>query len=468
MVKKGIGLLLLAAGLAFGYNCENRVFSYTNSLKAENRTTIDQFLSTLVTGKCGINIVYKDDIAWKICQMKMPYVKIKEMTLPEILDLLLGKRGLFYKIEGNTLEISYYKTKTFKLDWIAMKRSGSNSVATSSSAGGSGSTSTTEGASVSSEFDSDIWSKIKSDIAVLLKNSSYNPLSGTSPTVIVDPTAGLITVTGTKRQLEAVERYVKELVRRLTKEVLIDVKILSVRLVKQHEVGINWRTLQIHSSGSTSLAGGLKAIVGSNSIFKSGSTFSEEGLINFLATFGDVNSISNPKIVTLNNQKAIVTVGQTIYYKYASSTTTTGTTGNTQVSYTVGSKFVGVILDITPQISDDGTIILNVYPRISSLINNSDATNPNLDRPPATTDKTLSTIVRLKDGQTLVMGGLIFKTKDFTHNGVPVLKEIPLLKYLFGYKKDYSEKEELVFIITPHIINLNTKKTLRDLGFGGL
>ncbi|MEO1942023.1 MAG: secretin N-terminal domain-containing protein, partial [Campylobacterales bacterium] len=352
------------------------------------------------------------------------------------------------------------------------QRSGSNKVATASTAGGGSSTggsiSTTEGATVSSEFKSDLWAEIKSDIETLLKNSGVNPFTTIPTAVITDPIAGLITVTGTKRQLDAVDKYIKELVKRLTREVLVDVKILSVRLTKQHETGINWQTLQLTSSGTVPLAQGLKAITGSNSVFKTNSYFTEKGLINFLASFGDVNSISNPKIVTLNNQKAIVTVGQTLYYKYASSTTTTGTTGTTEVTYTVGSKFVGVILDITPQISDDGTIILNVYPRISALINSADATNPNLDRPPATTDKTLSTIVRLKDGQTLVMGGLILNTKDFTHNGIPVLKEIPILKYLFSYEKDYSEKEELVFIITPHIINLNTKKTLRDLGFGGL
>jgi general secretion pathway protein D len=133
----------------------------------------------------------------------------------------------------------------------------------------------------------------------------------------------------------------------------------------------------------------------------------------------------------------------------------------------VGSKFVGVILDITPQISDDGTIILNVYPRISSFVNPEDVYNNTLDRPPNTSDKTISTVVRLKDGQTLVMGGLILNDKSFTRNGVPILKEIPILNFFFSYKEKISNKKELVFIITPHIIKLNEKKTLRDLGFGG-
>ncbi|MRJ07232.1 MAG: type II protein secretion system D protein [Epsilonproteobacteria bacterium] len=475
-MKRVVVALLLIVGVVWG-SCSNRLFSYTNSLNPENRTTIREFLAYLATGKCGINVVYTDTQAEKKVDQKMPFVKIKDMTLRQILDLILAKRGLFYTLNGNTLEVSYYKTKTYKLDWIAMSRQGSNMVSTSSNSGGggetggtggnaptSGGTSTLEGSTVKSQFKSDLWSKIKKDVTALLRNNSPDPLNAKTPEVVIDKTAGLVTVTGTKRQLDAVDRYIKTLVKRLTKEVLIDVKILSVNLSESHQTGINWSTLQISSSGSTSLA--LRNVFGSNSIFKSGSKFTEEALLNFLAKYGNVNSISNPKIVTLNNQKAIVTVGDTVYYKYPNKSTTTDN-GTTQVSYVVGSKFVGVILDITPQISDDGTIILNVYPRISSFVNPEDVYNNTLDRPPNTSDKTISTVVRLKDGQTLVMGGLILNDKSFTRNGVPILKEIPILNFFFSYKEKISNKKELVFIITPHIIKLNEKKTLRDLGFGG-
>jgi general secretion pathway protein D len=464
-------LLILGLVVAlWGNNCKGRLFSYTNSLNPKDRTTINEFLSYLATGKCGINIIYEDDIAKAKANEKMPFVKIKDMTLRQILNLIVNGAGLFYTLQGDTLKISYYKTKTYKLDWIAVSRKGSNKVTTSSTSGAEnkegGGISTNEGSSVSSTYSSDIWAKIKKDIVTIMKNNSPNPLSNKVPDVVVDKTSGLITVTGTKKQLDAVDRYIKELVKRLTKEVLIDVKILSVQLSKSNSLGVNWSQFQIQNTGSTSLYGGIKYIAGSKSIFVTGSTFSTQGLLNFLAQYGTVSSISNPKVVTLNNQKAIVTVGDTIYYKYASKTST-DQNGNVQTEYTIGSKFVGVILDITPQIADDGTIILSVYPRISSFLDPQQATDTTLDRPPNTSDKTLSTVVRLKDGQTLVMGGLITRDDTFTVNGIPVLKEIPIINFFFSSKEKLSNKQELVFIITPHIIHLNEKKTLRDLGFGG-
>jgi general secretion pathway protein D len=88
--------------------------------------------------------------------------------------------------------------------------------------------------------------------------------------------------------------------------------------------------------------------------------------------------------------------------------------------------------------------------------------------PPDTKDNTMLSVVKLKDNQTLVLGGLITNDKNFKFNGVPVLKEIPLVKFLFSSKEEVTSRKELVFVITPHIINLNKKKTLRDLGFGGL
>ena len=85
--------------------------------------------------------------------------------------------------------------------------------------------------------------------------------------------------------------------------------------------------------------------------------------------------------------------------------------------------------------------------------------------PPDTKDNTLMSVVRLKDNDTLVLGGLITNDKSLIVNGVPILKEIPLIKYLFSSKEEITSKKELVFVITPRIIDLNKKRTLKDYGF---
>ena len=288
-----------------------------------------------------------------------------------------------------------------------------------------------------------------------------NGLNTFSP--IINKDAGLVVVTGTMKQLRAVDSYVSNLMNNLQKEVLIDVHIYSVELSASHQTGINWAQLALSiDKQNVPLRG--KYIGGSLSVFNS-ATFSINGLLNFLSTNGNVNSISNPKIMTLNDQKAIISVGSTIYYKYASSVVSNPNTPPA-TQYTIGSKFVGIVLDITPQISDSGNIVLSIQPTISAFRNLTQLTNTNRNMPPDTKDNTMLSIVRLKNNQTLVLGGLITTDRQLEVNGVPILKEIPLIKYLFSSKSRITSKKELVFVITPHIINLHKQTTLRDLGFG--
>jgi general secretion pathway protein D len=285
-----------------------------------------------------------------------------------------------------------------------------------------------------------------------LKNTSnedYKP-------PVIDRTVGLVTVTGNKKQIEAIDRYISTLINRLTKEVLIDVKIYSVELSKSHSTGINWTKFNL-ALNRTNVPVGTNAFTMAR--------LNLQGLLNFLAQNGNVNSISNPKIVTLNNQKAVISVGDTIYYKYASKVATDNN-GNPVRQYTIDSKFVGVVLDITPQISENGNIILSISPTITSFKDQNQLKNLNRDMPPDTKNNTMLSIVKLKNNETLILGGLIANDKSLQINGIPVLKEIPLIKYLFSSKEEITTKKELVFVITPHIIDFSKKKTLRDLGFG--
>ena len=437
-------LLLILISLSLVANCENKIFSYSNSLNINERMSIKEFLNLLLTQNCNINIVYEDLKSKEYVTKKMPFVRIKNYTIKEILDLILGK-NLFYTLKGNILEISYYKTKNYKLDFISSNRTGeSNLDATNSK--------------VKNEYTFDFWDKVEKNIENILKN-----ISNEYKSPIIDKTVGVVTITGTKKQINAVDKYIKTLMDRLTKEVLIDVKIYSVELSKSHQTGIKWDKLQI-SLQDSSVPLRAYNIFGSSAIFKQAS-FDVGGLLNFLAKNGNVNAISNPKIVTLNNQKAIISVGDTIYYKYASSVTT-DQSGNPVTQYTIENKFVGVVLDITPQISDNGEIILSINPRISAFKDLNQLKNKNRDMPPDTKDNTMFSVVKLKNNDTLVLGGLITNDKSLKINGVPILKEIPLIKYIFSSKEEITNKKELVFVITPHIINFKNKKTLKDLGFG--
>ena len=459
MIKKFVIFCALIVGL-FASNCDTKLFSYSNSIDKNQHLKIDSFLNLLVTQKCGINIVYKDEIARKILQEKMPYVRIKNYTLRQILDLILTQKGVFYTLKNNVLELSYFKTKSFKINFISSNREGeSNLDATDSK--------------VKNTYNFDFWNKIEDQITNLvnsnfLLDSNYDLIKNagiTSFKPIIDRNTGVIMVTGTMKQLNAVQNYINNLMHNLTKQVLIDVHIYSVELSSSHKTGIDWSQLSI-SLNRTNVPLRATYLGGSQSVFNS-AVFNISGLLDFLSKNGNVNSISNPKIMTLNNQKAIISVGDTIYYKYASKVVT-DQNGNPQTEYTVESKFVGVVLDITPQISDNGDIILSIEPRLSKFRDPTQISATNRGMPPDTTDNTMLSVVKLKNNQTLVLGGLITDDKTLKVNGVPVLKEIPLIKYLFSSREKITTKKELVFVITPHIIDNKHKKTLRDLGFGKL
>jgi len=457
MIKRIIAIIVIISGL-YASNCDTKLFSYSNSIDKQQHLTINSFLHYLATQKCGINIVYKDDVAKQILKEKMPYIRVKNYTLRQILDLILTQKGVFYTLKNNVLELSYFKTKSFKINFISSSRTGeSNLDATDSK--------------VKNTYNFNFWSKIEKQVTNLTEsNFMLDPnydlikkLGITSFKPIIDRNTGIIMVTGTMKQLKAVGHYIENLMHNLTKQVLIDVHIYSVELSSSHKTGIDWSQLSL-SLNRTNVPLRGRYLGGSEAVFNS-AVFNISGLLNFLSQNGNVNSISNPKIMTLNNQKAIISVGDTIYYKYASKVVT-DQNGNPNTEYTVESKFVGVVLDITPQISDNGDIILSIEPRLSKFRDPTQITSTNRGMPPDTTDNTMLSVVKLKNNQTLVLGGLITDDKTLKVNGVPVLKEIPLIKYLFSSKEKVTTKKELVFVITPHIIDAKHKKTLRDLGFG--
>jgi general secretion pathway protein D len=369
---------------------------------------------------------------------------------------LISSNNLFYQIKGDNLEISYVKTKTFNIDYIPSTRVGTATFKASSS-GETGDTN-----SVDSKYEFNFWDTLSINLNEIL--NTVDTYQAKAP--LIDKNAGLVTITATKRQLDRIQKYINKLNERLHKQIIIDVKIYSVDLSTSNQTGINWGDLNfgIGAPGApVTTPVNLKNIVGSQSIF-SNAVFSVSGLLNFLATQGNVNSISNPKIATINNQKAIISVGDTINYRYPTKVVI-DQNGNPQTEYAVESKFVGILLDITPEISENNVIILRINPTISAFRDVTQLTNPNRQLAPDTTDNKLSTVVRIKDGQTLILGGLITNRNVFNDNGVPVLREIPIIKYLFSSKSSISNKRELVFVVTPHIVDLNKKRTIQDLGF---
>jgi general secretion pathway protein D len=493
------GVLFLMLSLpAKANSCESQLFTAT----LNSALTIADVIENLAD-ECGLTLIVKDSEAKKRLSENLYYVKLNNASLDEFLDIILTENDISYLLEDSRLKISYLNTQTFKLHYIAGDRKGTsnahvtiaNSGKASSGGGGSsdgdsGGTGSKTGVSIESSDDFQFWSKIEKEIHDLLNRPED---AYTAPTPIINPEAGMITVTGTAKQLERISYYIDDLTKQLKSQVLIDVKILSVTFDDSYSTGIDWEQLysfqnmalasasmiQTNISELSSLTDGGDLSIGdvssasgsdpkhSGAIITRGSV-KINNIVKFLKTQGDVKSISNPKILTLNNQPALISVGNELFYKIQSTSLLQGSAGggSQQTGETIDSVFAGILLDITPEISESGSITLKINPSISDTLNTvSRDGSGSRNIPPDLSRKQISSVVTLKDGEHVILGGLISSKTGTKISKVPLLGDIPLLEHLFKREIKIENVDELVLIITPHIIKDNDELSLEDLGY---
>lgn len=299
--------------------------------------------------------------------------------------------------------------------------------------------------------------------------------SGDGQSVIVNKIAGLVTVTGTVKQLDRVRKYIKNLEDQIQNQVMIDVNILTVTHNNSNTVGVDWNQfwnfgnliVPAYSSGSDDNSGiGIGSAGGTKiNIFSSGVQLTR--IVEFLHAYGQVRSVSNPKVLTLSNQPALISVGSILRYAQSSvfqNSSSGGTTQNTSTSFP--SVFSGVLLDVTPSVQGE-YIMLKINPSITQTKDlNTENKATALSEPPNLSSNQLSSLVRAKDGDKVVLGGLISKSVSNNTSRVPILGYIPLLKYLFSYDGTSEQTTEMIIIITPHIIrNADSNPSLQDLGY---
>jgi general secretion pathway protein D len=500
----GLGLLVALTSPLSANRCESQLFTTT----LNSALTAGDVVENLAD-ECGLTLIVRDQEAKKKLSEKLYYVSLNNASLNEFLDTVLVENDISYDLEDSKLRISYLNTKTFNLHYISGDRTGKSNahvtIAANSSKGGStsgqagglggGNSSSGEngsktGVSIESSDEFRFWSKIEKEIHTLMNRpeDAYK-----APAPIVNPEAGMITVTGTAKQLDRVSMYITGLSKQLKSQVLIDVKILSVTFDDSYTTGVDWSQLysfqnmaiasasmlqnNISSIASETTGGSLSigdVTSAPNSEPKNSGAIITRGsvqindVVKFLKTQGDVKSISNPKILTLNNQPALISVGNELFYKIQSTSTMQGSSGaGSQYSgETIDSVFAGILLDITPEISDDGTITLKINPSISDTIDTVNRDNSGARNiPPDLSRKQISSVVTLQDGEHVILGGLISSKTGMKVSKVPLLGDLPLLEYLFKHEVKVNNVDELVLIITPHIITRNKELSLETLGY---
>ncbi len=287
--------------------------------------------------------------------------------------------------------------------------------------------------------------------------------SGAVGTVTVDERNNQLVILALPGRKAEVERLLRQL-DKPTKEVLIEARVLQIVFKPQMDYGIDWnldfrdspykilRRISFNniflnednlSSSSNLLNTYAKIAVGNFDVNQF------DAAIRALKQVSDTKILSNPKILVTNNEEAKIHVGDTIPYIIS---TTSGTGDNAITSEDVRFTDVGLKLNVTPTINDDGYVTMSLKPEISTVVGKISSQGGGIPQ----VNKTLvETNVMVKDGMTIVLGGLRKENKVRTRKGFPILMDIPLLGRLFSASSESIEATEIVIFITPHIVTGN-------------
>jgi MSHA biogenesis protein MshL len=451
-------------------------------------------------------------------------LNLKNVTVFEALDTVRELYGYEFRLQGKRIfiEPNTMKSRVFQINYLASRRQGSSdlrvtgrSVVTS---GGSTSTGTTapipagtgtpsaagrsnDTSRVSMVTDSDFWGDLQRALGTIVGSADGR-------SVVINPSSGVLVIRALPGELRSVEKYLKATQLIAERQVMLEAKIIDVTLAEDFQSGVNWAAFgsgrnshsgvgvvapgttlspaRLGASGSTattsilgpvasplvSATPGINALTGitASSIGKGliGLAFQTSNfaaLINFLESQGAVSVLSSPRIASINNQKAVLKVGTDELFITNITTSTTTTAAGSVVTPTLTTQpfFSGISLDVTPQIDDEGNIILHVHPAVSTVAEKEkivDLGALGIYKLPLASSSINETdsIVRVQDSNIVAIGGLMRQEQSSDRSGLPGASSIPFL----GQRGTALKKRELVILIKPTIIH-DDKTWVQDL-----
>jgi len=412
-------------------------------------------------------------------------VDVTDLSLAQTLDNLLDPIGLGWWRDGTVVHVSRQVTHNYIVDYPRLTRTGSSS--SSGSAGGSS-------GSVSSSDSMNFWGELEKEIKDIMKmpfggkdapiekithtdrltkveTSTEKPLVLLDGTLIINKSTGMVQVTTSPKSLRQIDLYMKHLMSRMNKQVYIEVKIMEVTLRNDNAFGIDWsRVLPVRNENvvgfttatAVGAAGSLSALAPTGTLtlnpFQGQAILHDVvAAISALEAQGDVKVISQPRIRTLNNQPAIIKTGTERTYFSSKTTITKGVNGaadTREVSDEAKSAIDGLMLTVVPQIGANNVIALDVTPSMTKIMGESVAKS-GLSSAPITETNQMTTLVRVNDGETAVIGGMIIEEESESARQVPGVGDVPGAGWLFKSKYNNRIRKELVIFITPHVISGN-------------
>lgn len=412
-----------------------------------------------------------------------------DQPLAALLERIVETTDLSYEIKNNVLRIRKDRPflRNYRVDYINMSRNSQSSAtvstqinstgqgAESSGDSGGGNNSTTE---VKNKSENAFWQTLEKNIAAIIyeeKKDTTGSAEGaqeTNPNIIMNKESGILGVRASNSQHKEIERFINEILFSTRRQVLIEATIAEVRLSDNYQAGIDWSLLENKIDKATNFAQTLTDIALFDrpsftaqyvKVDADGDTI--QSTLSALETFGDVSIMSSPKVMALNNQTALLKVVDNVVYftievNIETSEDPDDEDGIGFVTYEteVNTVPVGFVMSVTPYISEDDSVTLNVRPTISRVIAQARDPNPALadvgviSEIPVIQVREVESVLKVNNGDIAIMGGLMQDETNKNNRGVPVLSRLPLLGALFRYETDINEKTELVIFIRPIVV----------------
>ena len=474
--------------------------------RAEPRVTltaVNQDLGVVVrelAAKAGLQYQIDPDVHGTV------NTALSNKTVPEALASIIPQ-GMTYQIQNGVLRVGPMRmlTRIFTLDYVALSRFGSASTviqrrlgsagagtsgAFGGGGGGAGSAAFANGGGgadvISAISIADVWEEIRVAAEALLFDATAAPTPASSSAatgvigstgrpysrvaqdgrrLIINPISGTITVSAFPAQLEQLDIFIRAFEASIQRQVLIEAKIVEVNLDRSFQFGIDWNAVARAGTSTIGVASGLPtrlprptggAPTGNVEFTLSGNRGEINAVLNALSSQGDVRVLSSPRVSALNNQRAVfdVTTGEIVFNVTTTLFTNPNGTTTPQQQVTPQQVNVGIVLDVLPQIGADNTVTMNIRPVVTSVSRTATFTSTDgaVFQAPVIDTRETDTMARLRNGETIIIGGLMQTRREKVQSGVPGLRSIPLLGRLFTKYSDVERKAELVIFLTPTII----------------
>lgn len=461
---------------------------------AVNDTAAQQVFMAIVSGT-RYSVLLHPEVSGSIS------LNLKDVTVFDALEAIREMYGYDYRVDGTRIYIQplTLQTRIFQVSYLTGQREGKSSLRVASGSvadvavGSTGTTafatataSTRDSSKVTMTSSADFWDELSKSLAAIVGNEQGR-------SVVISPMSGVIVVRAMPDELKNVAAYLKASRISIERQVILEAKIIEVKLSDTFQSGVNWSAFK--SGPNSAISGG--AISPGSTLANTGAltngiitstpganlsstaanalpagavagtlfglafqTSNFAALLNFLEAQGDVHVLSSPRIATLNNQKAVLKVGTDEFFvtEVSGGTQATTTIAGTAPTVKVQPFFSGIALDVTPRIDENNDIILHVHPSVSTVSTVNKTVDlgtvaggvSNIFNLPLASSSVSETdsVVRARDGQIVAIGGLMRQASVADESGLPMMP-----KTIFGQTSRATEKRELVILLKPTVVD---------------